>query len=138
MQGRSEKGENSKRADHMWRGLLTMRRLALALAWALLLLIVFWTLGPVSDRPHMGGAQLERFGAYFVVGVLLSVGYDRPAAVGFFLAVFAVGLELGQNLVPGRDARLVDALAKVLGGILAAGFVAAVRLGLARWKSKER
>jgi hypothetical protein len=99
-----------------------------AAPWLLLGCIVFWTLGPVTDRPGFGHPQLERFAAYFCLGGLLVAGYPkRWPSTAVFVSVLAIGLELGQLFVPGRDAGVRDAVAKVLGGLagalLAVGFM---------------
>jgi len=95
-----------------------LRRTAILIAWSLAAFIVFSTLGPQSERPHMGPAQLERFGAYFVTASAFVVAYPRrPALIAICAVVGAVSLELGQLLVPGRDAGAPDALAKALGGL---------------------
>lgn len=81
--------------------------------------ISFATLCPISLRPHLASANEERFGAYFVVGVLIAlVAGRRWLAATTFVAVLAFGLEAAQLLVPGRDAVVSDALVKALGGVL--------------------
>lgn len=95
-----------------------MRRICQIAALALALATVFVTLGPISDRPQTGYPQTERFVAYFVLGAAFSVAYPRYrvwSASG--IVVGSIVLELGQLLVPGRDAGLPDAISKALGGI---------------------
>lgn len=99
--------------------------------WLVLACIVFWTLGPVNDRPVFGHPQLERFAAYFCLGALLAAGYPkRWAWTAVFISALAIGIELAQLFIPGRDAGVQDAAAKVLGGL--AGVLLAV--GLTRAK----
>lgn len=100
---------------------LSLRRMLMVLAWGLLLLIVFWTLGPIADRPRLGPPQLERFGAYFLLGGAFSVAYARPRLVASALVLVAVGLEFGQLFVPHRDAGIPDAVAKATGAIVGVG-----------------
>ena len=95
-------------------------------AWALLGLIAFWTLGPLADRPRLGPPEFERFAAYWLTGFLFSGGYRRPRLTASTLSLVAVGLELGQLIVPGRDAGVPDAIEKVLGAV--AGVVIAALL----------
>jgi len=97
------------------------------IAWTLVAGIVFATLGPQSLRPHLGDAQLERFGAYFVTAVALVLAYPRrPWTIALAVVAVAVLLELGQLIVPGRDAGVPDAIAKALGGVSGAAVAAAL------------
>lgn len=94
-----------------------LRHLIVLAAWALAAGLVVVTLGPQSVRPHVGNAQLERFGAYWLTGLVFAFAYPRHLgriAVG--LSVGAIVLELSQLIAPGRDAGLPDAVAKVCGG----------------------
>ena len=54
-----------------------MKTLSGALAWLLAGAIVFWTLGPVADRPQSGHPQAERFAAFFVLAVCWALAYPR-------------------------------------------------------------
>ncbi len=84
--------------------------------------IVFATLCPIGLRPHLASANQERIGAYFVLGFLFAMTFRRHwKLVAFTVALIAVGLEAGQLLVPGRDARVADAVVKALGGLLGSG-----------------
>jgi hypothetical protein len=101
------------------------RFLLLLSAWASAAAIVAFTLGPVACRPQFGHPQLERFAAFFVLGVCWGAAFHRrPLRVLAGLTLGAVGLELAQALAPGRDAAAPDALAKVCGA--AAGVAAVV------------
>ncbi len=83
--------------------------------------IVFATLCPIGMRPHFASPNIERFGAYFVLGVLLSLAFPRRRlAVITGVLVLACGLEAAQLLIPGRDGRVSDATVKALGGIVGA------------------
>src|ERR1700761_7282900 len=80
--------------------------------------IGFVTLCPIGLRPHFMSANLERFGAYLLLGVLVSRAAGRQA-MGATLAVMALafGLEAAQRLAPGRHAVLADAVVKAFGGV---------------------
>ncbi len=103
------------------------RPACMTVAWGLVGFIVFATLGPQSLRPHLGDAQLERFGAYFVTALALVLAYPkRPWTIALATVGFALLLELSQLLVPGRDAGISDAMAKALGGSSGAAIAAAM------------
>jgi VanZ family protein len=101
-----------------------------AAPWLVAALIVFWTLGPVTDRPYVGHAQLERFAAYCLLSFLLALAYPkRRLWVALAVMLAAALLEFAQLFAPGRDARVIDAMAKMAGaatGVLLAS--AAARL----------
>ena len=113
-----------------------IRRTAALLAWMLAAALVVVTWGPQSVRPHLGEPTLERFGAFFVTAVMFVIGYPRRAAsVAVGVVVFAIALELGQFIAPGRDPGAMDAIAKALGGL--AGVLATV-LTLQAFRAKSR
>jgi VanZ family protein len=100
-------------------------KLIAAAAWACLIFITYATLTSINARPELTGSGfykafftvLERFGAYALLGLLFRLAYPRH--VGFIcLIVFgsAIILELLQIFVPDRDARVIDALEKSVGG----------------------
>jgi hypothetical protein len=79
--------------------------------------IAFATLCPLELRPRLGNPNVERFGAYLLLGLCTSFALPRrPATVIFAVTAVAVGLEAGQLLVPGRDAAFFDACIKAMGG----------------------
>jgi VanZ family protein len=92
---------------------------------------MFWTLGPVADRPQSGHAQIERFAAFFVLALLwVSACPRRPVLVLAILSCGAAALEIGQGLVPGRDPGMPDVVAKIAGvacGVLMVVVVKALR-----------
>ena len=105
-----------------------MSRATVAAAWALAVAIAIITLAPQSLRPHLVDAEIERFAAYFVVGLAFAIAYPgRLRLVALGVVAGAVSLELLQLLAPGRDAGVPGALAKCLGGLTAVLAVAAVR-----------
>jgi VanZ family protein len=90
-----------------------------SLAVTVLAAIVFATLCPIGLRPHLGGANEERFGAYFLLGVMAALAAPRrPAAAAIIVVLAAVGLEYAQQLAPSRHAHVADAAVKALGGIV--------------------
>jgi hypothetical protein len=91
---------------------------AQVLAWSLAAAIVVMTLGPVGLRPQLGHPSIERFIAYVTVGGAFSIAYPKHRAwVALAVVCGALGLEMGQLLVPGRDARLTDAMVKAVGAV---------------------
>jgi VanZ family protein len=99
------------------------RRLFSILAWAMLAFIAFATLLPYSLRPGLSETEppivvmVERVGAFAVLGLLFLVSYpDRTRTVCLLVFGSAAVLEIGQAFLPGRHARIVDVLEKVVGG----------------------
>jgi len=99
-----------------------LRRLAVLLAWMLAAALVVVTWGPQSVRPHLfADPQIERFGAFFLTAAVFVFAYPRRfPLIAVAAAIFAVLLELGQFVAPGRDPGLSDAIAKAVGGICGA------------------
>jgi hypothetical protein len=100
-----------------------LNKLISAAAWACLVFIAFATLVPLHSRPALTGTEpfsivlLERVVAFAVLGLLFSIGY--PGRYRFiFVMVFgsAIVLEALQIFVPDRDARVLDAIEKLVGG----------------------
>jgi len=107
-----------------------LHKLVLTAAWCCLLFLAFATLAPLHLRPQMTDAEtwvsvlIEHVGAFGVLGLLFTVCY--PRRYGFICVVVfgsAVLLELLQVFVPDRDARIIDAVEKLVGG--AAGIAGA-------------
>jgi hypothetical protein len=99
--------------------------LFIALSVTVLAGIAFATLCPIGLRPHFASANVERFGAYALLGFVIAMTFRRRVLmVAVTVIVLAVALEAGQLLIPGRDARVVDAAFKALGGLsgVAAGY----------------
>jgi VanZ family protein len=106
-----------------------------ALAGAVFCAIAFATLCPQSLRPHLGPADIERFGAYMALGLCVACALPRrPLPVMAIVVVAAFGLEAAQRLVPGRDAHLNDAMVKATGGLCGAilGLLSADAVDLVR------
>lgn len=98
-------------------------------AWLLVAFIVYSTLSPISLRPETGEpAYLERFAAFFALGVGFGVGYPkRRIWIALALLFGACVLEASQNLVPTRHGRPLDALEKSLGAM--AGLLSSIVIG---------
>ena len=109
-------------SDRLGLGLRGATGLAgLAIAWV--------TLCPPAMRPSLGPPDLERFLAFVGMGALGAAAFPtRRMSVLFALVAFAVALEFGQALIPGRDPRVSDALIKAAGAVTGILTV----LGLAR------
>ena len=96
-------------------------------AWTMLALVTYWTLCPLSARPKLAPPELERFGAYFVLGALFALTTSRPRVLAVSLVGVGVGLEFAQLFVPGRDAAVPDAIEKALGALAGISTVVLVK-----------
>jgi len=107
----------------------TMQRIFQAAAWLLAGTIVVLSLGPPSVRPVTGAAHaLEHLLIFLATGMAFGLGYPRRVwLLTIALPTFAAAIEVAQNWVPGRHARmsdfLVDAAASCLGVGLSYAFV---------------
>ncbi|HUO23476.1 MAG TPA: hypothetical protein VMU59_13250 [Caulobacteraceae bacterium] len=91
------------------------------------------TLCPIEYRPHVASANVERFGAYFALGVMAALAAPRQQTlVALALVALAFGLEGAQLLVPTRDGTLPDAIVKAFGGMLGAQF-GVLTFSVRRW-----
>jgi VanZ family protein len=99
-----------------------LHKLAPLTAWACLLFVASVTLSPAYLRPRLMETEpaliviLEHVGAFAVIGFLFSVSYTRTTLVCLLVLGSAVILELLQLVVPDRDARVIDAVEKLIGG----------------------
>lgn len=102
---------------------MNFRRAVSLLAWLLFGLIAFSTLSPLGMRPHIGAwVNLERFGAYGLLGLLFATAYPRRIwLVLAMLLAAAAALELLQMLSADRHARPVDVAIKMAGTVCGAG-----------------
>ena len=108
-------------------------KLVTAVAWGCFVFLIYATLSPLSERPELTRNEtvlsviVERVGAYALLGGLFMVAYPRRIMLVCLLVLGgAIALESLQNLVPDRDARIVDALEKLAGGIIGIGSAAAI------------
>lgn len=102
-----------------------LRRLAVLLGWAVVLVIAVATLSPIDARPHvpMLGADAERFLSYFAAGAALAFAYPRKRwLVLAGIIAFATGLEWLQTWEVTRHGLPHDAIVKVAGAALGSCF----------------
>jgi VanZ family protein len=112
-------------------------------AWLVLGFIVYATLSPLSARPSLVGTEtslsvvIERFGAYGLLGLLFGIAYARKLTL-VVLVVFgsAIGLELLQLFIADRDARLIDVVEKLAGGIAGTGASQVFYALAQRWSAR--
>jgi len=92
--------------------------LMIALALAGVAAIVFVTVCPIALRPHVANANLERFGAYVLLGGLIARARGRAwVSAAALVVVLAFALEAAQALAPERHAVAADAMVKAVGGL---------------------
>jgi VanZ family protein len=98
-----------------------MQRIFQAVPWLFAVAIVVLSLGPPSVRPSTGAAHdLEHLWMFLATGVAFGFGYPhRLWLLAIAQVIFAAAIEVAQNWIPGRHARisdfLVDAAASCLG-----------------------
>jgi VanZ family protein len=102
-----------------------IQKLITVAAWACFIFIVFATLSSIALRPELASDEtdlivfIERFGAYALLGIVFRIAYpNRITFVCLLVLGSAVVLELLQIVVPSRDARVLDALEKMAGGVM--------------------
>ncbi|HEX4768787.1 MAG TPA: VanZ family protein [Lichenihabitans sp.] len=100
-----------------------MRTVGRWVFWTCLLLVVVATLGPIGLRPETElPSSVERWVAFLLVGLPLTIGYPRHRLAGLLaLVLVAGGLEILQNAVPGRHGRWLDFDFKILGLLCGVG-----------------
>ena len=116
----------------------SMSKYVRALAWLLLVALVFVTVCPIEYRPHPRGfpVTLERLGAFALLGFLFAVGYPERRWQVCALIVIAAGvLEASQMLDPSRHGRVADFVVKAFGGTV--GVIGAMVLSRLPWRSIE-
>ena len=103
-------------------------------AWTLALAILILSLVPPSYRPVTEAPHsFEHLAIFLATGLAFGAGYPgRPFRIAFALVMFSGAVELLQQWVPGRHARLSDFL--VDGA--AAGFGAVIASALASLSRK--
>jgi hypothetical protein len=115
-----------------------LMRVARMAGWAGIAAITILSLVPGSERPHTGlPGQAEHFAAYACTGFALSLAYHglRERLIFWFVLATASGVfEILQIWIPGRDAKIQDALASTFG--LTTGLVlgAMAAAGSPRWR----
>ena len=95
-------------------------------AWLLVLAVAVFTLSPNELRPTTGAstlsANVERFAAFAVIGMLFSLGYPKHRFAVILLVIGIVAsLEVAQNFVPSRHGRLLHGFVKAAGALFGSG-----------------
>jgi len=104
-------------------GLLAKRErfpatLTVAAAFCVAGVIAAFTFGPMSQRPVTSlGSDLERAGAFMLLGVLSGIAWPNQRRVAWALVILALSSELLQFVTPDRGARWTDAAIKSLGAM---------------------
>lgn len=92
----------------------------MVLVGAACMYVILWYTLSDHVRPHLFPyPSIDRVCAFATVGVLFGMAFPRQ--IGFvliFVIFLALGSEALQVLRPGRDPRILDAIAKVLGCVL--------------------
>jgi hypothetical protein len=106
--------------------LLSHQTILAITACALIALIALLTLGPVSWRPQLVGANVDRFIGFLVLGSFLGLAQPKRFFVVCMVIILgAVFLEYSQSFMRGRHGVLHDFEFKVIGGLLGAGIARA-------------
>ena len=80
-------------------------------AWPSMVLLVIVALGPAKWQPRTGlGWQIDHFGGYFAITLIVCLGWPRPFVVGGAMMAFAALLEALQGLTSDRVPYLQAAL----------------------------
>jgi hypothetical protein len=113
-----------------------IRDFCAAVAWLLVLALVYATLCPIDMRPQSGfSANWERFGAFAVTGALFGLAYPHYyLRIAFSMSLFIAALELAQNLTHTRHGTILDFLVKMVGAALGVG----ASVGLLGWLGQAR
>ena len=105
-----------------------LKKITSPAAWLVLVFIVYATLSPLSERPSLTATEtslsvvIERFGGYGLLGLLFGLAYARRLTLVVSIVLgSAIGLELLQLFLADRDARLIDVVEKLAGGIAGIG-----------------
>jgi uncharacterized membrane protein len=95
-----------------------LHRLLAIASWTALALIIFVTVSPLEMRPVVtADPDIERFGAFAVLGVLFGLAYPRRLVIDASFVVLAAGvLEAIQLVTRDRHGHLADAFVKAAGG----------------------
>lgn len=102
-----------------------------AIASLVLIIVLSWV--PGEDRPHTGVSNLlEHFAAYALSAGANLIAFVPARRLGMVLAwmiALAAVAEIGQNFIPGREARVID---------FGAGSAGAVAAGIAFTLARRR
>ena len=82
------------------------------------------TVGPLGPLPQVDFAPIARFGAFLVIGVLLTIAFPRSRWIILVVLIMSIAaLEVVQSLSPGRHGRFDDFVLKAAGTIMGAALV---------------
>jgi VanZ family protein len=105
-----------------------LRTLIATAAWTSLAIIAYATLCPLDERPEFDTelfslSHLDQYLAFAVAGGLFCLVYPRQTS---FICILVLGsaviFELLQLLTPDRHARVIDAVRKIIGGLVGIAF----------------
>ncbi|WP_225112389.1 VanZ family protein [Bradyrhizobium sp. NBAIM32] len=114
-----------------------MVKFLLAAGWLALALVIFVTLAPIHDRPMIAPPNVERFAAFFILGLVLVLAYsNRIILITLIVVASAVILEALQLLTLDRHGDLMDVLVKVAGGVCGISVVTLARVGITQAMTK--
>ena len=106
---------------------LPLQMLFVVMTGVLIAAVIVITLGPVGWRPHLIGANVDRFVGFLVLGSFLALMQPkRFFIVCAAIIMGAVFLEYSQTFFRGRHGGVHDFEFKVVGGLLGAGFARAL------------
>ena len=94
------------------------------LSWISLTVIVLLTLVPSELRPiTILAHNTEHFGIFFITGALFMFAYQIRLGLFLIVAIIVCGfLELLQVYIPGRHARLTDAVVDAMSACIGIAF----------------
>ncbi|MHC1550415.1 hypothetical protein [Phyllobacterium sp. K27] len=91
-----------------------------ALAWALLVMIMVMTVGPVTLRPATWiGPNVERFSAFLLLGITFSLTYPKRLIFVAIIVIISCGFfEYAQHFMQNRHADIGNFLVKIAGAAI--------------------
>jgi hypothetical protein len=116
-----------------------LHRLLAIAAWTAIALIVFVTISPLEMRPVVAAdPDIERFGAFAVLGVLFGLAYPRRLVIDASFVVLAAGvLEAIQLVTRDRHGHLADAFVKAAGGAFGVAIALIILIVIDRRKAGQ-
>ena len=92
-------------------------------AWLLAIAIVVLSLVPPSHRPITDASHnVEHFAIFWAIGFAFGAGYPgRPLLLAIALTISCGAIEIAQQWVPGRHARVSDFIVDAAAGLIGLG-----------------